>query len=141
MASNTNPVFNRTAVIGQAVITAANTSLDGTGTLTTIVTASNAEGVRVDSLNVRPIGTNSTASVLRIFIHNGTSAFLLKEVALPIYTLSQTVTSDASSTTVYFNGVDNPQLVLPQNYSIRCTVGTAGTAGWAVTAMGGSLTA
>lgn len=141
MSSNTQPVFPKIAIIGSAVITAANTSLDGTGSLTIIVPIAVAEGTRVDSITVRPIGTNSTASVLRIFIHNGTTAYLLKEVALPVYTLSQIATSDTSSITVYFNGVDNPQLVLPSGYSVRCTVGTAGTAGWAVTGMGGSLTA
>lgn len=141
MATNTQPVFPKTSIIGSAVITAANTSLDGTGTLTTIVPAAGTEGTRVDSLTVRPIGTNTTSSVLRIFIHNGTTAYLLKEVLLPTYTLSQTATSDGASSTVYFNGVDNPQLVLPSGSSVRCTVGTAGTAGWVITGMGGSLTA
>lgn len=137
MASNVQPVFPKSAIIGMGTITAANTAYDGTGALTTIVTAG-ADGTRIDALTARPLGSN-VATVLRVFIHNGTTAFLFTEVAIAATTAIQTAA--LTGQTLYFNGVDLPQLVLPTGYSIRCTLGTAVAAGIAITVNGGSYTA
>lgn len=139
MASNVQPPYPKTGVIGQATVSSANTAYDGTGTLVTVVTGG-ADGTRVDALSVRPLGTNATASVLRVFLHNGTNAFLLTELSLAVTTAIQT--ASLTGYTLFFNGIGLPQIVLPNaSWSIRVAVGTAGAAGWAITATGGSYTA
>lgn len=138
MATNFQPAFPRTGIIGQATVATGNANYDGTGTLTTVVTG-NADGVRVDALSIRPLGTN-VASVLRVWLHNGTNAFLLTEQSLAISTATQT--ASLTGYVLFFNGLGLPQIVLPTaSWSLRVTVGTTGAAGWAVTATGGSYTA
>lgn len=138
MPANFKPVFPRTPLIGSAVITAANLNLDGTGTLATVFPAAGADGSRVDSIKVKALGTN-VASVLRIFVHNGTTAVLYHEKTLPATTMIQT--AELPNIEMKFDGNDLPQLVLPQGYSVRASLGTAVASGWAVVAIGGSYTA
>lgn len=138
MAANTQPIFsNQGAIAFSGIITAANIAMDGTGTINTVVTgnaAGNATGNFIQKLIARPLGTN-VASVLRIFANNGganttaTNNALIAEVSLPATALNN---SGAMT------GVEIPlNLVLPANYKINVALGTAATAGWIVTAIGG----
>ena len=138
MAANTQPIFSNQGFIkwGTA-ITAANTALDGTGTVTTIATGNatgNAAGNFIQKIIARPLGTN-VASVARIFANNGnTNATaannaLISEMTLPASTLSQVAA---------MTGIEIPlNFVLPASYNLNATLGTAVAAGWLFTAVGG----
>ena len=138
MAANTQPIFSNQGFLKWgAAITAANAALDGTGTVTTIVTgnaAGNASGNFIQKIIARPLGTN-VASVARIFVNNGatnttvTNNALLVEVSLP---------ASALNPAAAMIGVEIPlNLVLPASYTINATLGTAVAAGWIFTAIGG----
>jgi hypothetical protein len=139
MPANTNPIFSAKGAIqwSPAILLAANTAKDGTGTVATVFTGNavgNNAGNFVQKLVARSLGTN-VATVLRVFINNGqantTSAnnSLLAEFTLPASTLSEVAAQ--------------PDYILPLNfavpagYKLNCTLGTAVAAGYALTAIGG----
>jgi len=138
MAANTQPIFSNQGFIkwGTA-ITAANTAMDGTGTVTTIATGNasgNAAGNFIQKIIARPLGTN-VASVVRLFANNGSANTtaannaLIAEVTLPAATLSQVAA---------MTGIEIPlNLVLPASFNLNATLGTAVAAGWMFTAVGG----
>ncbi|SHJ69350.1 hypothetical protein SAMN05444159_1249 [Bradyrhizobium lablabi] len=68
----------------------ANTARDGTGTTTTLVTGAAAPGTRIDKIRFVGVGT-VTGGMVRVFLNNGTSKFLLREVAVQATTPSATV--------------------------------------------------
>ncbi|UVI31217.1 hypothetical protein [Paenibacillus spongiae] len=139
---NTKPVFPKTPVASWATLNSANTGKDGSGTVATIFTAG-ADGARVDAIKVRALGAN-VATVLRIFINNGlvnstpANNILFHEVTCPVTTANEAAAQN--DTWLNFNGIDLPQLVLPPGYKINVTIGTAVSAGLAVSAIGGSYT-
>lgn len=150
MPANTAPIFPITPKSSWAAITAANTAKDGSGTVVTVATAVvGGNGARLDSIRVRPLGTNAAATVLRLFLNNGsanstpTNNSLILEVSLPVTTLSET--SAQADIVIVFNdslyaaGVTNafPQIVLPAGYKINVTLGTAVAAGWQISAFYG----
>lgn len=138
MATNINPIFPKSAVLGMGVVTAGNVNYDGLGATTTIITAG-ADGARIDSITLRPLGTN-VATVFRLFIQTSGGIFrLLHEVTLPATTAIQTAA--LTGQTLLFNGIDLPQIVLPANALLFCTLGTTVAAGYSVIALGGSYTA
>src|SRR3954462_10316528 len=98
MAANNLQIFSKIADIQWGTISAANTALDGTGTVVTVFTADATNGGRVDTLKVRQIGTN-IATVLRVFINNGstnataTHNTLYMELTIAANTISQTTQS------------------------------------------------
>jgi hypothetical protein len=134
MPANTKPIFPLTPNIAFGSLTAANTATDGTGIVATVFTAG-ANGARVDRLRCIPRGTN-VASVARVFINNGstnataTNNSLLKEIPLPA-----TAANNA--------GMMGPDLelaldlALPAGYKLNVVIGTAVSAGWQFTAIGG----
>ena len=134
MAANTVPIFPIAGQISWGTLATANTAKDGTGTIVTVFTADATNGSRVDSIIVRPKGTN-VASVLRVFINNGsdnataTNNTLYTERTLPASTLSEV--AELSGLILTMN------LVLPAGYKLNCTIGTTIAAGVAVTAVGG----
>lgn len=103
----------------------ANTALDGTGTVVTLLTAG-ASGSRIQRIRLWHLGTN-VATVVRLFINNGSTNgtaannALIQEVAMAANTISQT----AASTQVELN-VDIP---LAATYKLNCTIGTTVAAG------------
>lgn len=142
MPANVQPIFPVTPVDSWITtpLTGANTAKDGTGAVSTLMTAG-ANGTRVDTLSLRPLGTN-VASVLRIFINNGqanstpANNSLFFEVSLPITTLTEGAAQTALF--VQFDAINNPQLVLPAGYKLNLALGTAVAAGWQATAIGGN---
>lgn len=102
MAANTQPIFGRTpqaelsSILGPSAVTAT----DGTGLLQPIFQADTVEGSFVDNITVKPLGGNTAATVLRIFLCSVTDAFtpgtsntvdntnLLTELTLPATTAS-----------------------------------------------------
>ncbi len=120
---------------GWATLTTANTAKDGTGTTSTIFTASS-NGSAVFYLQCKPLGTN-VASVLRVFVNNGSASStasnntLFKEVSLPATTLTEVAANEEIQ--VYMN-----TSLLPSGYKINVCIGTTVAAGWQVTAVGGN---
>ncbi len=82
---------NYTANTGMVLISTANTALDGTGTLGTVLTAgvsaSGWKGCQVESVTIKSI-QNTTYGMVRLFIYDGTNTKLLTEVEVPAITKS-----------------------------------------------------
>lgn len=76
----------RTAV-GQ--VTTANTARNGTGTIATIFTGGSS-GSRIDDISIVATGT-TTAGVVRLFLNDGTTSYLLQEILVTAITPSTTV--------------------------------------------------
>ena len=147
-AANTSQIFCSKGVIGWQTLTTANTAKDGTGTVALIFTADPSNGGRVERIRAMPLGTN-TASVLRIFINNGSDPTVAANNTMYAQaTLAATTNSEvAALATVELpnaltiaDGTAFP-LVLPPGYRLYATLGTTVAAGYAVCAVGGSYVA
>ncbi len=136
------PIFPVKQNVSWGNISAANTAVDGTGTVVTTFTAG-ANGSKIDQIKIRSLGTN-VATVLRLFVNNGSTNAtaanntLIHEVTIPATTVSQTaaladndvtITKDTTSTVC-------PIPYLPPGYKINVTVGTAVAAGLQITVHG-----
>lgn len=134
MAAGTTPIFVATPKNWFGTTgTTANTALDGTGTVATIVTAG-ANGSKITRIRLTAMGTNA-ATVIRFFVNNGstnataTNNALIYEYALAVNTLSQSAASTQ---------VDIPiDLALQATYKLNVTTGTSIAAGVMVSAEGG----
>ena len=76
----------RTAV---GSVSTANTARNGTGTIATIFTGGT-NGSRIDDITVIATGT-VTAGVVRLFLNDGTTSYLLQEIMVTATTPSTTV--------------------------------------------------
>ena len=135
MPGNTSPIFSKVARVEWAGgITAANTAKDGTGTVDTVFTADATNGSYLQKLGVRPRGSN-VASVLRVFLNNGSSNttaannVLIAEVSLPATTLSEVAALSGNELAL--------NIPVPPGYRVNVTLGTAVAGGYAVTGFGG----
>jgi hypothetical protein len=120
----TTPQFSTAPNIGMQRLTAASMARD------TIVPApgdlvftAGANGSRIDRVDVMASaaeGGAAAARVTRLWLFDGTTARLLRELELPAVTPSATV--KGAQQTVYFtNG-----LVLPAGWTLRATLSVAG---------------
>lgn len=107
--------------VGAVVISTANTNRDGTGTIGTVLTAG-ANGSRIDSIDVQATAT-VTAGMIRLFIHNGTSAFLFAEV--PVSAATPSGTAPAYSAQFTPNTTAVLPIVIPTGYSLRASTNNA----------------
>ena len=135
MPGNTSPIFSKVARVEWAGgITAANSAKDGTGTVETVFTADATNGSYLQKLGVRPRGSN-VASVLRVFLNNGSSNataannVLIAEVSLPATTLSEVAALSGNEVAL--------NIPVPPGYRVNVTLGTAVAGGYAVTGFGG----
>lgn len=135
MPANTQPIFPLSPKVGSGKVLAANTAVDGTGTLVPIFTAG-ANGSIVDSMTVYHLGTN-VATVLRVFVKDGANYDLIFEKTVAANTVSQTAESVAYD--ILFNGTDRKRLTLPANAQLVACVGTAIAAGIQCTAFYGDF--
>ena len=89
MASNTQPIYPAKVIGAEVAFSTANTNRDGTGTIATLYTAtaasSNGVGAIVQSITVCATGT-TTAGMIRLYRHNGTTFFLIREIAVSAIT-------------------------------------------------------
>jgi hypothetical protein len=111
-------------VIGIAQISVANTALDGTGTLATVITGA-ADGTRISRITIKATG-NTTAGIVRLFIaDNATPANirLWREVSVTAITVSGTVTGFRAE----INLPAESALVLPSGWSLRAGTHNAET--------------
>lgn len=129
MAANSAPSFTLPVnSIGHVVISTANTNLDGTGTLGTVITAG-AEGTLVELVRVKATVT-TTAGMVRLFLHDGTNARLHKEIDVTAATPSGTVKSFEAEYT------PTKPLKLPTGWSLRASTHNAES--FVVEALGGN---
>lgn len=135
MAANITPIYSRLGDIQWAAgITAANTAMDGTGTVNTVFTSDATNGGYVPKIRFRALGTN-VASVARVFINNGSTNAtaanntLWDEITLPATTASNTAALTNQEIILGF--------ALPAGYKINVTLGTAVAAGYSVSIPGG----
>lgn len=138
MAGNTTPIYSKVAdwqwVSG---ITTANTSKDLTaGTSYLVFTADATNGGYVKKLRIRHTGVNSLATVLRVFINNGsTTATAANNILFDEIGIATNATvSETSASTNYELSINE---ALPPGYKIYVTIGTAAAGGLAVTAVAG----
>lgn len=130
MPANTNPIFTLVPVVSSCVIATANTHLDGTGTLGTVITGAS-NGTRVQKITIKSLGT-TTAGMVRLFLFDGTNTRLWQEVPVTAITASATV---ASFSAVILLGGETA-LTLPNGYSLQAA--TEKAEGFAVIAEGGN---
>lgn len=135
MAANTVPIYPHVPGIGWATaITAANTAMDGTGTVTTVFTADATDGSWVYEIRLKAAGTN-VATVARIFINNGsTNATASNNALFEEITLAATTASNVAALSTYTIPVNR---ALPPGYKLHVVLGTAVAAGWIVSVYAG----
>jgi hypothetical protein len=139
MAANTAPIFS---IAGDpqwtnaGAMTTANTTKDLTSGTSYLAYMAPAEGGFLQRIRFRPLGTNSNATVARVWINNGaatTSAgnnTLFDEITLTATTNSETGAQSTFELPLNF--------ALPSGYRIYITLGTAPTsAGWNATVIAG----
>ena len=116
-------------------VTTANTNVDGSGTLATVLTAAS-NGTRVDTIRVKgrvATGSTQAADTVRIFLHDGSTAKLWQDVAVPAGSGPIAAAVQNFETTITMP----PNFVLPNGWSIRASTHTGGaTATYVVSAVG-----
>lgn len=122
-------VFFSTPKNGAGDLSLANTNRDGTGTLVDII-AGGTIGTKVERVIVQAKST-TTAGFVRLFLNNGTTARLVREVPVTAVTPSGTVAAFRQE--VDFS---NPSqiLVVPNGWKLQAAPQNAET--FAVTAIG-----
>lgn len=70
-----------TANTGVAQVSVANTKLDGSGTIATILTAA-ANGTLIKTVSIKSEVGLSTGNIIRLFVYNGSSSILLMEIPI-----------------------------------------------------------
>jgi hypothetical protein len=124
-----DPAFAVTPRIASVNVATANTNRDGTGTVATLITGAST-GTRIAEIVVQARVT-TTAGMVRIFLHDGTTFYFFDEVSIAAATVSASVKGTRVSTT-YNN------LVLPNaSWSVR--VSTHNAESMDVTALGADL--
>ena len=124
---NSAPRFIADVKSWAAEISAANANRDGTGTVVTVATAE-AQGSRIDLVRVVAEVT-TTAGMVRLFLHDGSTFFLVKELAVTALTASATVPAFETE------WVPTEPLLLPSGWTLRAATENAET--FNVIAVGG----
>lgn len=114
MPANTAPIFPLSPVIGIATLTTATAvtsraNITGTTGLVQL-TATSTNGTRVDAITITGKAT-TVASIVDVWIYNGTTSFLFDEILVTAVTASTTVAA-FNFTKGYTN------LVLPPTYQL-----------------------
>ena len=130
MSAATTPIFTDAVRHAVAQVTTANAALDGTGTPVTIFTAG-ADGSCISKVTAKAIVTTTTG-MIRLFVHNGTTAFLIAELTVDAITPSATVAAWTEDWTP-----PGGALYLPTGYSLRAT--TEKTETFNIHAIGGDF--
>lgn len=91
MAANTNPIFTDSPSTSPVRFATANTNRDGTGTIATLFTPG-ADGSMLERVQIKATSP-TTAGMLRLYVHDGSSWRLLDEIPVTAITPSGTVAS------------------------------------------------
>lgn len=93
-----------TANTGIGQVSVANSNLNGTGNIQDVITATTGKnGTNIQSVSIKSI-VNTTSGMIRLYVYNGTTSFLLSEIPVAAITKSSTASSFASR--VIFGGND-----------------------------------
>lgn len=147
MATTATPIFAQTPYVKSLSLAAqtacttraptATASLAGANIIAFVPTSTN--GLRIDSIQVNACGTGITtanaANIVGIWAYDGTTAYLINEIAVTAVTPS--TTTPAYTGTLVFT----QPLVLPATYSLYASVTVTTTAAGTalqVTAFGGA---
>lgn len=120
MTLKNDPVFAQIPAVGQATVSAANTGLDGSGTITELLTAG-ADGAIVTSLKAFATVT-STAKRLNLFISTdaGTTWKLFDSALMEAYTVANTT---AQTAIVFIDKADpNAAVRLPASAKLGVSI-------------------
>ena len=112
MATNRVPIFVNTVNTHVVSIATADTSLTAPAAAGTIYTNSSGLAALVSRIRGKAMGS-TTASMVRIFLHDGTTYYLWREYL--------TDTLVASGTVKSFEFDEEVQLYLPDEWSLRAT--------------------
>jgi hypothetical protein len=132
----TTPNFSATPKVGIGALSVANTNRDGTGTIVTVFSAGSS-GSRIDAIVIQATAT-TTAGMVRLYVHNGTTAYLYDEV--PVIAVTPAASVPAWSVALGNNAplsTGRYPLMLPTGYSLRAAPQNAET--FNVTAVGGDF--
>jgi hypothetical protein len=130
---STSAQYASTPKIGSALLTTADTSLTAPSTVGTVFTAG-ASGSRIDYIDVQGVAT-TVASIVNIFIFDGTNYVLYTQI--PVQAITSSTTAVAFQTVISSNTNANILPInLPTGYSVRATTSVTQT-GVRVTALGG----
>ena len=132
---STSAQYASTPKVGSATLTTADTSLTAPTTVGTIVSAG-ASGTRIDYIEVIGVAT-TVASLVNLFIYDGTSYILWQQVPVQAITTATTTPSYVANLSSNSNSNVMP-LTLPTGYSLRATT-TVTQTGVRVTAYGGDF--
>lgn len=120
MAVTSTPIFSQAVRHAPVTISTANTNRDGSGTIGTVLSAGS-NGTVIDHIDITAVGT-TTAGVVRLYVHNGSSAFLWKEILV-------TAITPSTSIAAWSHHVDCSQrgnaLYLPSGSSLRASTHNA----------------
>lgn len=131
----TSAQYASTPVVGSATLTTADTSLTEPTTVGTVLTAG-ASGTRIDYIDIQGVAT-TVASLVNLFIYDGTNYILWQQV--PVVAVTSSTTAPAFSAVLSSNVNANVMpLTLPTGYSLRATTSVTQT-GVRVTAYGGNF--
>lgn len=139
MAANTAPIFSLAGDVQWTIsaMTTANTTKDlSSGTIYLAFTADATNGGFIQRIRFRSLGTNTNATVARVWINNGsatgtaTNNTLFDEITLTSITNSEVAAQATFELPMNY--------ALPPGYKVYITVATAPTsAGWQATVIGG----
>lgn len=126
MPAGTTPIFPQAPIIGIASMVAntavtSRTNIVGTTGLTQL-TANSTNGTRIDFIEVQGQGT-TVATIVDVWINDGTTSYLFEEISLPAATANTTVF--ASSNTIAYTKITLPptyRLFVSQQVSANVTV-------------------
>ena len=115
-----NPNFATAPRYRSARIQTANANRDGTGDIVEILVAG-ASGSRIENIRVNAIAA-TTPGMVRLYVHDGTNARLIKELEVTAATPSDTVKVWSDQV-----GFQHPGdwLMLPAGHSIRASTAKA----------------
>ena len=139
MPANVQPIYTRVPDVQWTIsaMTVANTTKDLTGgTIYLAFTADTTNGSYVQRIRFRPLGTNNSATVARVWINNGSTTTtaannaLIDEITLPTTSNSELAAQSNYELPLNFG--------LPPGDRIYVTLGTVpNSAGWQATVIGG----
>ncbi|NBQ13108.1 MAG: hypothetical protein EBU31_00495 [Proteobacteria bacterium] len=136
----TTPNFSATPKVGVATVSAANTSFDGSGTMSTVITGGT-NGTRVDMIVIAATAT-TTAGLVNLFISDTTGANTTANThhirANTIAAVTPSVTTAPANVTL--TSQTNPEflpLFIPAGYTLRAAPTQANS--FRVMAIGGDF--
>lgn len=135
MAGNTTPIFAKNGKQSwTGNLTSGTNNYDGTSGTTLLFTADATNGSFVNKVTCKAAGTN-VATVVRIFINNGSTTSTAANNALCWEQSLPATTASASSATINFEIPLN--IVLAAGYKLYVVMATSVAAGWQFSAIGG----